>query len=292
MLLDAEHAAWLREHWTGGKTRKDLLGLAGGLRKQFKISHNEATEIVKVFLADPDQTGTDDQDIITILKEETEARRTRMARAKYIWISFTCFFVLMGILMIVFHGDFNNFSGFYGFFGIAGAAAAASGRHKMAARAAAKLSDKRTAPSLMELLDTQDKDVRGLVELGLTNVLPLLDENDFATLTEEQLAHVLRSLGKTQNMNYAVATMGMLRRFGGVNAIHTLESIAEGRSALRKKDGARAQSLASMTLADIRMRAAKKKIDERVQELGGSLTEYTTRVLGEDPATIELNQQT
>ncbi len=284
MLLDSEQAAWLREKWKGGSSRSDRNALTSGLRKTFKISDQEAREAVKAFLENPDQTG-EGEDIITILEHESRARACRIKRAKIVWACMAGFMVVMVVLMIVFHADFNNFSGMYGMFGVSGAAAAATGRHKMAARAAAKLSDTRVAPSLIELLDTQDKGIRILLEEGLAKLLPLLDQQDYDALTEPQLSLLFRSLSKTQNMNYAVASMGLLRRCAGTNAIPTLETVAEGKSALRKKDGAKAKSLASMALADIRMRAAKVQIDAKVAQLGGSLTAYTSRVIdGESSA--------
>jgi hypothetical protein len=291
MLLDSEHAAWLRANWKGGTSRGDKASLAGGLRKTFKISHQEASESVKVFLANPEQGEANDQDIVDILQEESVARARRIKRAKTVWICVTSFMLVMVVLMIIFHGDFNNFSGIYGVFGVSGAAAAATGRHKMAARAASKLSDKRVASSLIDLLDTQDKGIRELLEEGLSKTLPLFEQEDYDALSDEQKSKLFKSLAKTQNMNYAVGAMGLLRRNAGTNAIPTLETVAEGKSALRKKDGARAQSLASMALADIRMRAAKKTIDARVQQLGGSLTDYTLRVLGDEASSQEVKQQ-
>jgi len=280
MLLDSEHLAWLRDHWTGGTAQRDRLALAGGLKRAFNISRLEAQETVKVFLSKSEQ----EEDVVTILQQENAKRRHRQKVSRIVLVGFVSSYVVLLLLMKVFHGDLNDISGMSGLFGVVGASVGLTGRHKMAARAAAKLKDKRALGSLIEILGTsEDKGLRSLAEDAVAEMLPLLEEDDYADLDQTQKEQLAKALFRAKKLNFAVAILGVFRRFADIDMIPYIESFTAGKTALNKKDFDRASSLAHMTLADIRMRGAKKQIDARVQEIGGTLPEVASRILGSRP---------
>jgi hypothetical protein len=280
MLLDTEHHAWLESNWSGEPSRREKNRLIKGLCKQFKLSSLEATEAVQVFLKDPAQSELD-VDVVAILKEESNKRQSRVCQMKWTIAIFGTFLVAWAIFCIATGRDLEIVS-YGGVFASFGAAMAVSGRHKLAARAAAKLKDKRAFGPLVELLFSEDKAIKEIAADAVQGLLPLLEREDFDKLEPARRGQLLNALAATKNIDFAAAILGAAGRHGDAQYIAPVESFAEGKSKLSKKDHPRGQSLARMSLADIRMRVAKEKIDARLQEFGGSLTEYTTQVLDND----------
>ena len=149
--------------------------------------------------------------------------------------------------------------------------------------------DKRALGPLIEMFDTQDKVTRSVVEEAVRGLLSIIEQEDYDALDQVQVEKLLGALKTTEDLEFAAAVLGTAKRLGGRETIAPLEQFASGRSPMKKKDKERAISLAKMALADVRMRIAKQKIDTRLEEIGGSVDVYATRVLGSDGQSQELN---
>lgn len=281
MLQDAKHLAWLQCHWNGTSSQRDRTLLVSGLRKEYNLSLAEASAAVKLFLSQPGSENVEPEDVIAILKEESDQRHQRVVWVKWFVRGMITFLTLVVVLSFALHRDLGDLFGVTGLTGVIGMGLASTGRHKMAARAAAKLKDKRALGPLLELLVLEDKGMRDLAAEAVTGLLPLLEPEDFAGLTVHQKDLVFGALFATKKLDFAAAILGAVQHCGDFSTIDPIEQFAEGKSALTKKDHARAESLARMALADIRVRAAKLKIEEKLQEFGGSLPHYTSKVLEE-----------
>lgn len=224
-------------------------------------------------------------EVLRILQRESDDRQRRTRVARGLLTGIVVFVVAVTVLGIALGKDMGGIFGLFGLSGLIGITAASSGRHKMAARAAARLGDKRAFGPLVLLLSSEDPSIKKVAEEAVTALLPEIDELDYRALDADQQGALVKSLQSTKDLNLAVGILGLANRAGGVEMIGPLEQFCSARSPLKKNDKERAISLAKMALAEIRMRKARQKIDARVQELGGTLPEYASKVLGTEDET-------
>src|SRR5262249_48385105 len=152
-------------------------------------SHLEAQEAVKVFLSGG---AEGEEDVVTILRQESAKQRKRKQTARIVAVSFISSYIIIVLAFLIMRRDISDLSSMGGMMGVMGATAALTGRHKMAARAAAKLKDKRAIGSLLEILSSEDKELRALAEEAVAEMLPNLQAADYAQLDQVQI----EALGK------------------------------------------------------------------------------------------------
>lgn len=200
-------------------------------------------------------------------------------------VAFVVTVVVIGILL---GRDMGGIFGLFGLSGLIGISAASTGRHKMAARAAARLKDKRAFGPLVLLLGSEDPSIKKVAEEAVTTLLPEIDSLDYEALDAAERSSLMKSLLGTKNLSLAVGIIGLAHRAGGLELVAPLEQFCASSGPMKRKDKERAVSLAKMALAEIRMRAARQKIDARLEEIGGTLPGYAARVLGSDEDTVDV----
>lgn len=215
--------------------------------------------------------ATEPDAVLAILKEES-------ARYRINNLAFRVFCILILLFMVgATFASYVEWSSLLTMVGLGGATLAATGRHKMAATVAAELRDPRYLGYLIEFLKSEDKNMRTVAEAAVRDILGRIDQPGFGALDAPQRDQLARLLMKTKDLDLAATILGAAKRVGGPEWIRPLEQYAAEPSPMRKSDRDRAISLAKMALADIRMRAAKQRID--AETATKPLGEYASEVL-------------
>lgn len=282
-LIQPEHRLWL-ESQPAGLSRRTL---ASGIRREFKLSAEEAREIVRAFLEPGEDIGP--EEVIRILQQESNLRRRMDRLIRGVALAGIIFILTLSLVIYIRKGTTEEMGSLGALVALAGVGAAASSRHKLAAKAAARLQDKRALGPLVEMLDSQDKMMRRVAEEAVASLLPRIDQEDYDSLDRVQTEKLFSALKTTADLDFTAAVLGAAKRYGGRESIAPLEQFAAGRSPMKKKEHERAVSLSKMALADIRMRIARQKIDTKLEEIGGTVDVYAKKVLGQDDANQTLN---
>lgn len=220
-------------------------------------------------------TQLDADEVLAVLKDESARHR----KNNFIFQAL-CWAILLFMVGATLTGHIE-WSSLLTLVGLGGAGLAASGKHKMAATVAAQLQEPRALPFLVEFLASEDKSMRAVASMAVLKILNTVDEPTFRSLAPHQRDDLAKALNATKDLDLAAAILGAASRVGGTEWIRPLEHLAGGHSPMRTRDRERAESLAKMALADIRMRAAKQKIDATMGDT--PLDQYTSQVLGVDP---------
>lgn len=258
-MIDARHRDWLRAQ-PDDSTPKQL---AKGLRKAFGVDSEEADQIVAHFRDHRDaEIGPEEVTRILIAESQEWQRRNRIVR----WTAGAgiVFVLTVAVVMFIRKGTTEDLAGLGGMIALLGIGAASTARHRLAAKAAARLRDKEALPYLFELLGSQDKEVKELAEQACIELLPQLTKEELRAVQPQQLSALFAALHATARIDLATAILGAMKANGSSSAIAPLDAFAEGRMALKAQDRERGVVLARMALGDIRLRVAGEEIERRV----------------------------
>lgn len=200
------------------------------------------------------------EDLLVILKAETERRRVATKHLRLACLGAALFLLLVEVVLSIRRGRFETFP--VGLFFLAATlVAGASGKLKLATKQAAQLSDKRMTGPLIEVLDCGDKEVVTLARECLIELLPRIDEQDSDLLDSTQRAK-LAQLAKTDaDPELAARAIGALRYVGRGADLLALDSIAQGTTKVPKAKREHVAELARMASVDLRIRLSRSLIE-------------------------------
>jgi hypothetical protein len=137
-------------------------------------------------------------------------------------------------------------------------------KHKAAAIEAAQIKDKRALGYLIEVLDSDDKE---LVPLARSTALELLADvrpEDAELFDKGHRDSMLWAVNFSKDLEIVTAVLAALRIVGGPECLAMLEHIAnEAPMAGDKEHKHKVQELSRLALTDIRLRLARGVIDEK-----------------------------
>jgi hypothetical protein len=199
------------------KAKEEARGFGGHARRIF-TGQSKTTK-------DPDQLlEMKFDDVLTLLREESQKRAKRQKVFLGIFLSIVLCFVLIAIF--THHTTMLNSIGSYVSFIAMGAAA--SQQQKTAALAIARFDDVRAVGALAEALEFKDKDVVPMAEKALICLLPRMKASDAALLSPTQRQSLNRAL-KGKNTALTLAILKAWEQVGDARAVEEVEKLAQGR---------------------------------------------------------------
>ncbi len=213
----------------------------------------------------------DREGLIEALRKETVDRR-RSAKWLYRIVgASTAFIVLAEIYLAFVKHKSPDIAGILPVLLLTGFGIGVNSRHKAVAQAVSQWRDPAVAPMLAEALNCHDQEVIEPIKDALRGTLPFVN-SELSPMFEPQAMKQLVGLARdSSDADLAEVTLRALGRIGTLDELGPLQAIADGQF-LEKNQAVkdRLSTEARMAMSEIRLRAAKEIITER---LGASFNE-------------------
>ena len=207
-------------------------------------------------------------DVLRILKEEGEKRRTTSTAMKQVMIGVVGALLAVQAFLAIVTGkiEFSNVSIVFTMIAVMAAGTAVSKGHNDALKLAKTWQDPLLVPHLLEVMDANDEEIKKDAKAGLGVLLPKLTEEHASAFSSHQLKALgaLTKLGskpKEEEVILAAKAVTAIGRIGSAESLPDLDALAAASPAGAEKNPLEASALQAR--ADLRMRLAKQIVDSR-----------------------------
>lgn len=211
-------------------------------------------------------------DVLRILKEEGEKRRTTATSMKQIVFGIVGALLAIQTFLSIVSGrfEFSNVSIVFILIAAAAAGTAVSKGHNDALKLAKTWQDPLLVPHLLEVMDANDEEIKKDARAGLAILLPKVTEEHASAFSLHQLKALgaltkLTAKAKEEEVFLAAKAVAAIGKIGSAENLPDLDALAAASPAGAEKNPLEASALQAR--ADLRMRLAKQIVDSRSESL-------------------------
>lgn len=195
------------------------------LTSRHEAKRREANEIL-------DQLGDKKfEALLAAISKERACHRKQQRVLKGVMIGFGALMVLLvlaGVAKSLYTGKwdfFDNWGSFFTMFAVTGSSVGITQSQKNAVRLLAQFDDIRAIPPLLEVRESEDKNIRDLAEQSLINLLPKLKASDANLLDEVQMFCLGRAL-KSKNTEFVCMVLKAMEQVGDEKHLDAVQRLA------------------------------------------------------------------